>query len=791
MFRRILFFVVGGFFILFSILSIFIWVQYQQLKPEYSEKIVLPGISEEVKVSWDSSGVIHIDGDDETDVIFASGYVSAQERLWQMELMRRLAKGKLSEIFGAETVEIDKLSLMLGLDSLSYRNYENISEESRRWLDAYAEGINAYLDRIGDDLPIEFILMNFKPEKWSPQDCMLQNRLMAWFLNFNWKADVLYGTLASHLPQEKFREIWPGWSEYPHIMTGTASGRLIGHYNQIQETLHQILGVNSLYAGSNSWVIAPKMSQSGSAMLANDPHLQIQFPSLWLEMRLTTSEFEVSGFSLPGSPGIIIGKNKYFAWGLTNGMIDDCDYFIEKVDTARGIYWRDGEQHQLGVQTVFIKIKDKSINQFKVYSTSHGPLINQVFPDLKPEVLLSLKWTGWENSDELLTLIQLAKGENWTDFQEALKHFVVPAQNFIYADIFGNIGYQLGGRVPIRTYQDAILPQKGDDSKNRWSGWVPFDRMPSQLNPDRGFIVTANHRIIDDSRYYYSELWEPPYRAVRIEELISDASRLSIQDMMRIQSDGVNLLARETLPVMLREISKGEFNDTYLNDLQISLKNWDYDMDVESISASFFEVWTYHLIKNIFEDEMEPELFKLFTNLPNFYIRIYAQVMSNEKSLWFDDIRTEQSENREALVKRSYTEAIETLKLLGGEALEDWRWGEIHQLKLSHVLGQVSVTDRVFNRGPYPVPGNLVTVNVATYGFSKPFHMLAGPSLRFVVDWSEPQIYHSVIPGGNSGNFLSRFYDNQIELWLGGEYKEVYGSMRESENQVVLLPSAD
>lgn len=789
MIRRILFLTIGGIFIVFSILFFFICIQYQQLKPDYSEKVEVRGILDRVAITWDSSGVIHIAGTNETDIIFASGYVSAQERLWQMELMRRLAKGQLSEIFGSETVEIDKLSRVLGLDSLTHRNYNYISDESRGWVKAYANGINAYLDRIGDDLPLEFILMNFKPERWSPQDCMLQNRLMAWFLNFNWKADILYGGLAELLPQEKFQEIWPEWMDYPHIIKGSSSGKLIGYLNKINEAFTGVLGMDPVYAGSNSWVIAPKLSQGGSAMLANDPHLQIQLPSIWIEMHLSAPELEVAGFSLPGSPGIIIGRNRYFSWGLTNGMIDDCDYFIENIDTVKNFYRSGDKEYPLGVQTSLIKIKDQGIKQFKVYSTSRGPLINPVFPDLKSELSLSLKWTGWENSDELRTFIGLAKGKNWKDFKAALSHYVVPAQNFVYADVSGNIGYQLGGKVPLRSYQNALIPQKAASEENRWTGWVPFDRMPSQINPVKGYIVTANNRIIENSPYYFSELWEPPYRAVRIEELLSTASEISMQDMAKIQSDGVNILARETLPLMLRDLAKGDIKNDYLSDLQLLLKNWDYNMEIESISASFFEMWSHLLIRNIFKDEMSPEYFRLFTNLPNFYVRIYAKILKNENSRWFDDINTEDIEMRADLIQMSFAQAVDTMNSLCGEALRDWRWGKIHQLKLSHVLGRVSVTDRVFNRGPHPVAGNLVTVNVASYNYSQPYQMIAGPSLRFLMDWSFPGAYESIIPGGNSGNFLSQYYDNQFDMWLAGGYKKVYLKVPASENQVILLPS--
>lgn len=788
MVKRIVILIFTGIFILFSILLVFICIQYQQLKPDYSEKTEIEGINSQVSIVWDSSGVVHISGQQELDVIFASGYVSARERLWQMELMRRLAKGRLSEIFGSETIAIDKLSLILGLDSLAHSHYEELSEQSKRWLEKYAQGINAYLTQIGNDLPMEFILMDFIPETWSPQDCMLQNRLMGWFLNFNWKADVLYWGLASALPEEKFQEIWPEWADYPHIINGTGTKKFFGQLSQIQEKMAEILGVGQVYAGSNSWVVSPQMSRSGSSMLANDPHLQIQFPSLWMEMHFSAPGLNVAGFTLPGSPGVIIGRNNFYAWGLTNGMIDDCDYFIENIDSVRGIYWRNEQEYPLKVRNAVIKIKDRPNQLFKVYGTSHGPLINSAFSDIRNLLPLSIKWVGWEKSDELFTFIQLAKGQNWEDFRSALSHYVVPVQNFVYADVSGNIGYQLAGRVPVRSYQTGLVPQQANDSGQRWSNWIPFERMPAQLNPEKGYIVTANNRILGHSSYYFSELWEPPYRAMRIEELIQSKSVLTFDDMKMIQFDQVNILAREMVPLLLRNLSDSISTDGYAEKIKILLNTWDFMMETESISAAFFEVWIYHLIRDIFEDEMGSEYFRIFTDLPNFYIRIFVQVFNDENSAWFDNTGTEKVEERSDMINQSFKKAVGSLKSMCGDALEDWRWGKIHQVKLSHVLGQHSLTDIIFNRGPSPVPGNLVTVNVASYSYSQPFHMTVGPSLRFLVDWSEPGLYQSIIPGGNSGNFLSDYYDNQIELWLKGEYKKVILEEPVSSGEVILVP---
>jgi penicillin amidase len=366
---------------------------------------------------------------------------------------------------------------------------------------------------------------------------------------------------------------------------------------------------------------------------------------------------------------------------------------------------------------------------------------------------------------------------------------VVPAQNFVYADRSGNIGYQLAGRIPMRTYESGLIPQSGNYSDDRWSGWIPFEKLPRQFNPSKGFIITANNNMVENSPYYFSALWEPPYRAIRIGELIQSKSILSRDDMAMIQYDQLNILARETVSLLLRELADSHFDDTYTESIKVLLSNWDYKMETESIAAAFFEVWIYHLIHHIFEDEMGPEYFRLFTDLPNFYIRIFIQILTIEESSWFDNIRTEAVEERADMIRQSFEQAIETLQMSCGSALENWRWGEVHQLEFAHVLGRISLTNILFNRGPMAVGGNPVTINVATYSYANPFQMIAGPSLRFLIDWSEPSIYRSVIPGGNSGNFLSEYYDNQISLWLRGGYKEVNLLVPSAAGEVILIPA--
>jgi penicillin amidase len=779
---------IGVLFLLLLVVAVFVLIQVNQLKPDYRDNFQIKELNKPVKISWDQSGVIHIEGESVADVVLASGYVTAEERLWQMEVMRRAAKGQLSEIFGDTTLNIDKFFLTLSLDSITHRNYLQISADSRDWLDWYSAGINAYLTAVGNDLPIEFILMGVKPALWSSEDCLLPDRLVAWLLNINWVADFFYWQLSSIISPEKIKEILPQGNNYPEIIPSPRFYRSMEGLIEINRHLNQILGLGYSMGGSNSWVVSPQKTADKKAWLANDPHLSLQLPSLWIELHLKAGLFEVMGFSLPGSPGIIIGRNNSLAWGLTNAMIDDSDLFLEKVDTLKGIYWKDSVSYPLHKRESLIKIKDRTDQIYTSYRTENGPLINLVFPDIKTDQFMSLKWVGQENSDELNTFIHFSSSQDWLSFESCLQTYAVAAQNFVMADRHGNIGYRLGGKIPIRSYEKGLLPQPGWDSRNIWKSWIPFNQMPKLFNPPEGFIVTANNRISNDYPYYLSELWELPYRALRLRELLENDSSLDFQDMKEFQNDTKNLLAKEIWPIILSELDSVSISADYYEKVKAILQNWDFSMDIESIAASLFETFQYFLITNIFKDEMGSDLFKLGMELPNFYLRIFSQLFKNEDSAWFDNINTAEVETRSFILRQSIIESLHWLENRCGPDLEDWRWGQLHQLKLRHSLGQVALTDLLFNRGPYSVAGAACTVNVGIYRYDKIFEVFVGPSFRFLVDWGLPEQYWSILPGGNSGHFLSEYYDNQLNTWRRGNLKVVELGGTKGAHELILSP---
>ncbi|NOX37216.1 MAG: penicillin acylase family protein [Calditrichaeota bacterium] len=756
-----------------AIVALFLYFQYRELRPDYQRDYVFPGLNSPVTVQIDSAGVAHLFAENESDLIKAQGFYVASERLWQMELMRRTGSGRLSEIFGDTTLKIDRLFKMIDLEGLSDRLYQSASPESRQWMEWFAEGVNAYIQAAGDELPLEFQILQLKAEPWLPQHSIMIERVMAWILNISWRADYLYFWLSQKLSPELFTDLLPDDKAYtPTIFQKPqAVLSLMKGLYETQQQLYRFWGIAETGFGSNNWVINGKRTRSGQAILANDPHLFLSIPSIWIELHLECPRWTVAGFSIPGTPGIVIGRNRHFAWGMTNAMVDDADFFLERVDWQQQTYVQNGEPRPLKQKEIPIRIKNR-VEKFTVYFTDNGPIVNSLLPEGQKLPALSVKWTGWDLSDELQTFIRLARGQDWEDFRQAIAYYWAPAQNFVYADQMGNIGYQLGGAIPVRSYATGLLPVPGDREAFRWKGYRPFQQLPHLYNPEWGFIVTANNKI--DHTFYISQIWEPPFRAERITQMLLEQKEgFDVADMVRIQLDVDNLLARDLLPEWLEALEAMEWKagESLLEDILQIFENWDYRMDTESIAATIFEYWMHQMIRELFSPFIGEEGMQLLTDNITFYFQIFHRLMKREHSSWFT---RHPLGGKRPLIQHSFQKAVEALQQELGRDVAEWRWGRMHQLYLKHALGEVWALDRIFNVGPYPVAGSVFTVNVAGYRYADPFGVVLGPSMRFVVDWGEPEVYYSMLPGGNSGNPFSRFYANRLEAWIRGEVQKVY-----------------
>ncbi|CUT02631.1 penicillin acylase family protein, partial [Candidatus Kryptobacter tengchongensis] len=475
-------FIAGISFILLVLLIAVIILSYKLITrshPKLEGTLKTHFLIDTVYIYRDENGIPHIFAKNEHDLYFALGYVTAQDRLWQMDLSRRIASGRLSEIFGIETLEIDKLFRTLGLNETAKKMQKYLSEKSIEILKSYTDGVNYFIKTNKGNYPVEFKLLGYEPDEWSITDCILITRLIAWQLNFAWWNEPVFSEILSKVGEEKFRRLIP---RYPQNAPLIIKRYVVptGKFVEANVKFREMFGMVSDGIGSNSWVISGKISKNGKPMLANDPHLPYSLPSIWYQVHLNDGSFDMLGVCIPGTPGIVIGRNNYIAWGLTNVMLDDTDFYVEKIDSVEKKYFYNGAWLPLNEREEVIHVKGKGKYSFRVFSTHRGPIISDVYEFSFTEYIpkadaryitskaVSMQWTGNLISDEILVFYKINHAKNWDDFKDALKFFTVPAQNFIYADVYGNIGYYCAGKIPIRKNLNPLLLNSGETDVLDW-----------------------------------------------------------------------------------------------------------------------------------------------------------------------------------------------------------------------------------------------------------------------------------------------------------------------------------
>ncbi|CUS86298.1 penicillin amidase [Candidatus Kryptonium thompsonii] len=748
-----------------------------------------------VYIYRDEYGIPHIFAKNEHDLYFALGYVTAQDRLWQMDLSRRIAAGRLSEIFGVDALEVDKLFRTLSLNETAKKMQKYLSEKSIEILKSYSDGVNYFIQTHKGNYPIEFKLLKYEPEEWSITDCLLITRLIAWQLNFAWLTEPVFSEILSKVGEEKFRKIVPQYPENAPLIIKKyvpPSSKFV----EANMRFREMFGMLSDGLGSNSWVVSGEKSASGKPMLANDPHLPHSLPSIWYQVHLNNGGLDVVGVCIPGTPGIVIGRNNYIAWGLTNVMLDDTDFYIEKIDSSGTKYLYNGKWVQLTEREEEINVRGKGKYKFKVLSTHRGPIISDVYNfsftgyardlDSKyiPSQAVSMQWTGNLISDEVLAFYKINRAKNWEEFKEGLKFFTVPAQNFIYADIYGNIGYYCAGKIPVRKNLNPLLLNPGETSDFDWADFAPFNLQPNLLNPPENFIATANNKTVPDNYpYYISYLWEPESRAMRINEFLSSKGKLSIDDFKSLQLDYFSHYARELTPYIIRAFENIDVKESLVKEGLDYLKRWNYNFSRDDIATTIFNAFLVEMMKNTFEDELGQGLYKKFVFYSGIPLRVLKQLITENDTLWFDDVRTKNKiETRDEIIRESFLKSMFDLKKQLGDDILTWHWGKVHKLELVHPLGLRKPLDKIFNLGPFEIGGAGTTVNNAGFSLLKPFNCVLGPSMRQIVNFSENLLY-SVIPAGASGQIMSQFYDNQTRLYLNGEYVKIEMRLESLKNK--------
>ncbi|CAN5458167.1 penicillin acylase family protein [soil metagenome] len=800
-------------------------------KSFYNENGNIPvkGLVRPVEVQKDEFGVPHIYSANASDMYFTMGYMHAQDRLWQMDLTRRVAEGRLSEILGKDVLEYDKLFRTIGISRLSSKLYDNISPESKIILDNYTKGVNHFIETHSKQLPLEFDILNYKPAEWKPQNSLEVIRMMGWELNLSWYTDIAFSKIVEKFGVEKAKDLFPDYPEdKPFIIKEKTTdtlrssipkkiseqiedpnadkikNKIQDNYNKLAElgtgfynscrNFSDFYGLQGMHVGSNSWIISGKKSETGKPLLANDPHLSLGVPSKWYEIDLHNEEnrSDVSGFSLPGTPLIVIGKNNTITWGITNLMNDDCDFYMLKKDsTDNHKYIYNNTSYLLDSVSEKIKIKDvKDEYVFTVFSSKVGPIVSDLektkfgsgnsFRTNNTNELLAFRWTGFEMSDEIYSFYKINYAHSFDDLRSALKTYCVPALNFTYADTAGNIGYTAGGKVPIRrnlTNDDlALVPSNGE---TEWTGFIPSEDLPHEYNPKEEYIVSANNKPQKSYKYFISGLYEPSYRAERIEALLKARNNFTSQEFKLIQNDVNSVQARELMKFLTDAYKDVKVVNNEERKFLELMKSWDYEMKPFSSEATIFSQFEVELYATLYREKLGNDLFKDYIFLKNIPIRNTMKLLKDNRS-WLLELNGNDKNNiRDFILRTSFVNAINALKKkFSTDDFSRWEWGNLHSVLMKHPLGSVQALSSVLNIGPFDIGGSGTTVNCSEYSFydaltKGEYSCYLGPSMRMIVDLADMKNYFTIIPTGQSGQPLHNNYRDQVRMWLNGDYKVI------------------
>jgi penicillin amidase len=812
--------------------------------PTTEGELQVPGLGSKVTVLRDDRGIPQIYADSAEDLFKAQGFVHAQDRFFEMDLRRHITAGRLSELVGADGLDTDRVIRTIGWRRTAEQELPTLKPETRRYLQAYADGVNAYIKQAGtpSKMSLEYVFLgqkvpDYRVEDWTPADSLAWLKAMAWDLKGDYDAELMRARLAGTMPINQINELWPSYDfetnkpilspqDWPGSSAGGANSAVPALPSRGVTTRAAVpsptdKGVQAAYAavsralaavpaavgrgdgiGSNSWVVGGSRTATGKPLLANDPHLGTSIPGIWYQVGLNcrtvsaACPFKVSGYSFSGLPGVVIGHNDKVAWGFTNLGPDVTDFFLEQV--SGDSYLRDGKQVPLTMRTETIKIGGGGEQTITVRSTAHGPLLSDALQpvaeagDTPPvngrtspgSYEVALQWTGLEPNKTADAIFAINTAQDFQQFRKAAADFAAPAQNLIYADTAGNIGYQAPGRIPIRTRYMESAPgywiRPGWVSSWDWKGYVPFNELPWSYNPPEGFIVTANQAVTRSSSPFLTSEWDYGYRAQRIRDLLSDNRKVTTEAMSTVQGDTRNQFA-PTLVKALLSVNLG--GDDFTKQAQDLLRGWNFtqpadDSDAAAGAAYYNAVWA-RLLDLTFNDELPKDL---RADGGDQWMAAMTQLLKTPKSSWWDDKRTAGvTEGQAEILRKALVDArLDLTKQLGKDP-KDWRWGRLHQLTLRHQVlggdGAPGFVRDLFNQGPFDMPGGSAIVNANGWNASKGLDGEPGeaydvdwaPSMRMVVDLSNLDASRWVNQTGNSGHVYSDHYSDQTKAWVRNE----------------------
>jgi penicillin amidase len=780
--------------LLASLLKVPLNLLNRSARPVTAGTLKLPGLRARLEIIRDRWGVPHIYAANHHDLFMAQGFVHAQERMWQMEMNRRMGNGHLAAAFGEIALDTDRLTRTLGFNRLAQADLALLDEYSREALEAYAEGVNAFLDR--RRLPVEFTLTGVKPARWAALDSVAIARVMLFKLSTSWASELVRAQLVEKLGPERAADLDIRWPErdVPTLPDGVVFNRLQPDGQMAAERgpfLNR--GPEGGGVGSNAWAIAGWRSTTGTPILCNDMHLQMTTPGIWYTVHLVGGEYEVTGVGTPGLPGVQVGHNARIAWGATLTFTDAQDLFVEKLDPANPRrYEFKGEWLECEVVREEIAVKGRSAPHVEeVRLTRHGPIVGAVVPGAGQT--MALNSYALRPTPAFDGFLRLDRARGWDDFVDAMRAITAPQLNVLYADVEGNIGYWATGTHPVRAKGQGTIPVPGWTGEYEWVGEIPFEEMPHALNPERGYIVSCNHRIVTGEYPHFLGLhWMNGYRAQRLVAEIERRGRISPDDCRALHTDFHSIPGLE-LVKRVKEMNLAPTDPDAALALKL-LMEWNGWLGADSVGGAAYQVTLTRLVHNLIAPALGPELFDKFMggrgphpllhptteHVGHSTVTVFA-MLDDPDSVW-----VKEAGGREKVMEKSLAEAARWLKEALGPDPAAWQWGKLHQLVAPHPLAVQKPLDKVFNLGPHPFGGDTDTVCQTAFIPDAPYGANAWvPSYRAITDLGDLTRTVHIAPPGNSGLLGDAHYGDLLPLWLKGEYVPALWKREEVEKEGV------
>ncbi|WP_439151512.1 penicillin acylase family protein [Winogradskyella sp.] len=730
-------------------------------------EITIPNLKEKVTVHYDEQLIPHVFAQNDTDLYKAQGYLTAKHRLWQLEFQTFASAGRLSEIFGESTLNYDRQERRRGMGYGAEQAIKEMSKdpETMKYVQAYSDGVNAYINQLNPkDYPVEYKLLDYKPEAWSPKKTALLLMYMTKMLA-GADSDLEYTNALRIFGKDKFDMLFPDffdvtdpvipketdWSFIDVPQTPSPNGKAV------LDTIREIIDQPNPDNGSNNWAVSPEKSATGNPILANDPHLKLNLPGIWFVMQLSTPNHNAFGATIPGALGVISGFNEFIAWGETNATRDVIDWYKIEFNDDRTQYKYDGDWKNVLVRVEDIKIKGKPSYKDSVLYTHHGPVVyDKNFKSDLEKSGYAMRWVGHDGGNNQKTFIDLNKAKNYNDYINALKYWNAPAQNFVFASTEGDIALWIQGKLPNKWEGQGKFLMDGSQPKNDWQSYIPQKFNAHTKNPQRGFVSSANQHPVDEAYPYFvfNDRYET-YRNRVINDYFNSKDTFSVEDFKALQNNNYNLKAAELMPYMLEHMEISSLNDSE-REIYNQSKSWDYNNDMNKVGPSIWRQW-YAELYNLVWDEFEIE--DIAMKNPFTYQTIYL-LKNNGNDAFMDIIETPKTETAKDLFLIAFKKAVEKLETVKKEK-GDYKWVNYKGTYAGHLLQALPA----FSRFDIPIGGDRNIVNATSENH--------GPSWRMIVEMTSPPTAFGIYPGGQSGNPGSKYYDNFIDDWAAGDYYQL------------------